>query len=99
MIITHAELQVNPAKEEEFLAEIRTLIAASKQEEGNVDYSLKRDVENPNHFTMIEIWKDMDAVQSHNNSEHFKAFGAKAKAFLAGPLAVRMFEGQELKLS
>lgn len=99
MIITHAELQVNPAKVEEFLVEIRTLIAASKQEEGNVDYTLKRDVENPNHFTMIEIWKDMNAVQSHNTSAHFQAFVGKAKEFLAGPLSARMFNGEELKLS
>ncbi|MFC7371991.1 putative quinol monooxygenase [Fictibacillus iocasae] len=99
MIIIHAELQVNIAKEEAFLHEVQDLIAASQQEEGNVSYSLKRDVENPSHFTMVEVWKDIEAVQFHNSTDHFKAFNGKATQYLAAPPAIKLYDGQELQLN
>ncbi len=99
MIITLAHLQIQPSKEEAFLAAAKLLTAASKQEEGNISYDLKKDTELENTFTMVELWSDMDAVERHNESAHFKAFAEKAPAFLAAPLAVQMFRGEELDLS
>ncbi|TFE02300.1 putative quinol monooxygenase [Jeotgalibacillus salarius] len=97
MIITLAQLQVQPAEEEAFLAAAKLLTSASQQEEGNVSYSLKKDIGQENTFTMVELWTGMDAVQRHNESDHFKAFVEKAPAFLGAPLSVQMFQGEELK--
>ncbi|PLS02243.1 putative quinol monooxygenase [Neobacillus cucumis] len=98
MIIIHATFHINPEKLDMFLEEIQPLIAASREENGNVSYRLQKDVENENVFTMVEVWKDMQAVASHNSSEHFTKFVAKAKEFLTAPLEVQAFEGQTLKL-
>ncbi|QQZ09936.1 putative quinol monooxygenase [Heyndrickxia vini] len=98
MIIVHATFQINPDKENLFLEEIQPLIAASREENGNISYSLQKDVENEHVFLMIEIWQDMQAVASHNSSDHFTKFVAKAKDFLTAPLEIKAYEGQQLKL-
>ncbi|MFJ8264025.1 putative quinol monooxygenase [Rummeliibacillus sp. NPDC094406] len=97
MIIIHATFHINQKKQDMFLKEIQPLIATSREENGNVSYHLQKDVENENVFTMLEIWQDMQSVASHNSSEHFTSFVAKAKDFLTAPLDVKAFEGKPLK--
>lgn len=96
MIIVHATFHVNPAKEAEFLENMKPLIAASQAEEGNVAYDLHKAVGRDNVYTMVEIWRDQEAVGLHNASEHFTSFAAGAKAYLAAPLDVKAFDGQPL---
>ncbi|WP_026565806.1 putative quinol monooxygenase [Bacillus sp. UNC41MFS5] len=98
MIIIHATFHINPAKRDLFLEEIQPLIAASREENGNISYRLQKDTENENVFTMVEVWQDMQAVANHNSSEHFTKFVANAKNFLTAPLEVKAFEGHPLKL-
>lgn len=97
MIIIHAGFQVNPAKEEEFLNEIKSLIAASREESGNISYGLHKDTEKENVFTMVEVWKDAQAVASHNETAHFTSFVGRAKDFLTAPLDVKAYDGQPLE--
>ncbi len=96
MIIIHATFHIHAAKQDEFLQEIQPLIAASRAEKGNISYRLQKDTETEHVFTMIEVWQDMQAVSSHNSSEHFTSFVAKAKDFLTAPLDVKAFEGKPL---
>lgn len=97
MIIIHAVFQVDGEKQGEFLEEIKPLIAASREESGNISYDLCKDTEKENVFIMVEVWKDAEAVASHNQSEHFTAFVKKAPHFLTAPLDVKTFEGQPLQ--
>lgn len=97
MIIIHATMQVNPTKEEQFLKENQSLIAASRQESGNLSYSLYKDTEKDSTYTMIEVWKDQEAVMNHNASEHFTFFIGTAKQYLTSPLEVKAFSGEPLK--
>lgn len=98
MIIIHATFHINPVKQDIFLEEIQPLIASSREENGNISYRLQKDVENENVYTMVEVWQDMQAVTSHNSSNHFTKFVAKAKDFLSAPLEVKAFEGKPLKV-
>lgn len=97
MIIVHAVFHINPTKQEGFLEEIHSLIHASREESGNVSYNLYKDTEQENTFTMVEVWKDMEAVGSHNTSEHFTSFVAKAQNYLTAPLDITAYDGQLLK--
>lgn len=98
MIIIHANFNVNAVKQEDFLKEIHPMIAASRQENGNISYNLQKDTEAENVFTMVEVWQDAKDVASHNSSKHFMDFGAKAKGFLAAPMVIHAFEGEALKI-
>lgn len=97
MIIVHAVFQTNEAKEQGFLEEIKSLIQASREESGNISYNLYKDTEKENTFTMVEVWKDMEAVAFHNASEHFTSFVAKAQNYLTAPLEINAYDGQLLK--
>jgi quinol monooxygenase YgiN len=97
MIIIHAGFKVNKEKEEEFLEEIYRLIDASREESGNISYDLMKDTEKTNEYMMVEVWKDQEAVQNHNESEHFISFMKKAPQYLAAPAAVDVFDGKLLE--
>ena len=94
MIIIHAGFQVQTDKENDFLAEIRPLIDASRAEEGNISYDLLKDTEKEGSYTMVELWKDMDAVKFHNQTKHFTSFTANAPKYFAAPPQVKLFSAQ-----
>lgn len=96
MIIVHASMNVDPAKQELFLKEIQSLVTSSRNESGNVSYNLYKDTEKEGAYTMVEIWQDEAAVAAHNASEHFTGFVGVAKQFLTSPLAIKAFSGQPI---
>lgn len=96
MIIIHAGFQVKADLEQEFLTEIKPLIEASRAEQGNVSYDLLKDTEKAGAYTMVELWKDMDAVQTHNKADHFTAFMAKAPQYMAAPTEVKLFNAEPI---
>lgn len=97
MIIIHAHLQVKPDQEQAFLQEVKTLLAATRAEKGNISYDLMKSTEQDCHYTMVEIWKDVEATTAHNTSEHFTAFTQKAQTFMAAPMDLKIFSGEPLK--
>lgn len=97
MIIIHANLQVKPDQEQAFLEEMKTLVPQSRAEEGNISYDLKKDTEKEHHYTMIELWKDVEATTSHNSSAHFTAFVQKASTFMAAPMDLNVFSGEPVQ--
>lgn len=98
MIIIHANLQIQPEQEQTFLEETKILLAATRAEEGNISYELKKSTEQDYHYTMVEVWKDLEATTIHNTSEHFKAFVQKAPTFMAAPMDLKVFNGELVKV-
>jgi quinol monooxygenase YgiN len=97
MIIIHAGFQVKADQENEFLKEIKSLVEASRAEEGNISYDLLKDSEKAGSYTMVELWKDMAAVQAHNQFEHFTSFMAKAPQYMAAPANVKLFNAEQIE--
>ncbi len=98
MLIIHAHLQVKPEQEQAFLDASKQLIEDSRAESGNISYDLKKSTDADHHYTMVEIWKNTGAVETHNSSEHFKAFVAQAQAFMAAPMDVNIYSGVRVEL-
>lgn len=98
MMIIHAHLQVKPDQQQAFLDECKILVQASREEAGNISYDLMKSTEQDGHFTMVEVWKDPEAIAAHNTSEHFTAFGQKAPAFMAAPMKLDVFRGESAQL-
>jgi quinol monooxygenase YgiN len=69
-----ATVTVNPAYKAEILNAVKTVVDATRKEPGNIFYDVFEDVKNPLKLTFIETWKSQSAIDSHNNSAHFKAF-------------------------
>ncbi|EPT8597658.1 putative quinol monooxygenase [Listeria monocytogenes] len=86
----HIEAQITVKKEqtEAFFQAAKEVIAASRAEAGNHGYELVQSTENETVFYMLEKWADMDAIQQHNDSEHFKKFQKAAADFVAKELEI-----------
>lgn len=53
-----------------------------------MQYDLFEKIGEENTFVMLEQWKDEEAMKSHNATDHFQGFVAKAKDLLSAPLDV-----------
>lgn len=72
MIRIVAQSIVKDDKREEYIKLGKELIEKSRQEQGCISYGLFQDIKNPSIITFIEDWKDQNAIDLHNNTEHFK---------------------------
>lgn len=91
MITVVAKSNVLPEKREEFLKLAREMEQKSRQERGCISYTLYESMDNPNQFCYIEFWKDADALEAHNNSEHFLSLVPKMNQLKKEPSHVELY--------
>ncbi|HKL42580.1 MAG TPA: putative quinol monooxygenase [Clostridia bacterium] len=71
MIHIIAKNLVKESQIETFKVLTKELILKSKEEEGCIAYDLYEDMNNPTILTFIEMWSDEEAIEKHNQSDHF----------------------------
>ncbi|MDH6358439.1 putative quinol monooxygenase [Parabacteroides sp. PF5-9] len=69
-----AHVTVNAAYKSEVLKALEAVVEGTRKEEGNVAYVVWEDTSNSDKLTIIEVWKSQQAIDYHNNTDHFKAF-------------------------
>lgn len=68
----------------------RQLIAASQEDEGEIEYDMYESATRPGHFIIYETWKDQASLDAHSASEHFTSIVPQLEAI--APLAIGRFE-------
>ncbi|MEB6335595.1 putative quinol monooxygenase [Serratia rhizosphaerae] len=53
---------------------VHQIINASRQELGNLQYDLHRELDKPGTFVFFERWASAEALDKHNATEHFQHF-------------------------
>ena len=92
MIKIIAKQVVKANKTEQFETLAQELVEASSAEAGNVSYSLNKNLDDPCVYCFIETWADQDAVQQHNDSEHFqRIFPQLGKLVEEGTTTIDLF--------
>ncbi|MCD8041733.1 MAG: antibiotic biosynthesis monooxygenase [Tannerellaceae bacterium] len=91
MIKIVAKATVKEGKREEFIRVVQPMITGSQAEEGNISYNLFEDLDDKNTLTFIEEWKDLAAIDTHNNSAHFQA-GVSAISDLIEGIEIRKYQ-------
>ena len=91
MIKIVAKIVVQEDKIEEFQKMVAELVEKSQAEEGNVSYSLNQSTQDKCQHAFIEIWKDNDAIEKHNASEHFTTILPKLGEMASEPLTVDLY--------
>jgi quinol monooxygenase YgiN len=91
MLKVIAENFIKPDKAEAAAPLFRELIAATRKEEGCIEYRLFLDGEKPGSFVFVEEWASAEALDKHMKSEHFTRIIPQIGAFQAKA-------GQVLKL-
>lgn len=88
-------IAVITAKEEtntEVFESIKKVVEGTRAEEGNISYVLHQDLANPYSYTIIEVWKSLEAIELHNASAHFKTFESEVGGKLENLSVTRIKE-------
>jgi len=73
--VTHVD--VIPPQRENGTAITKQLAEDSRKEKGNLRFEAVTQVNRQNHFTVIEIWPDRKAADTHSMADHTRAFRDK----------------------
>jgi quinol monooxygenase YgiN len=71
-VVTHVD--VIPPRKDDGLAALTPLGDAARAEPGNLRFEVVQQTNRPNHFTVVEIWKDARAVEAHVMTEATRRF-------------------------
>ena len=71
-VATHVD--VVPPRKDEGLAALAALAEASRGAPGNLRFEVVQQINRPNHFTVIEIWKDAAALENRATAEATRRF-------------------------
>jgi quinol monooxygenase YgiN len=73
--VTHVD--VPPPRKDDCIALLNKLAEASRKDEGNVRFDIVQQTNRPNHFTVVEVWKNKKAFDTHSMSAHVREFRDK----------------------
>ena len=74
-VVTHVD--VIPPRKDDGIVAVRQLAEDSRKGEGNVRFEVVQQTNRPNHFTVVEIWKDARAVEAHSMAAPTRQFRDK----------------------
>ena len=78
-------IEVAPGSDAKALAALKSLRAASAKDDGFVSFLLLQRTTHPNHFVLLETWKDNAAREAHLNQPHVKTARSALKALETAP--------------
>jgi quinol monooxygenase YgiN len=74
-VVTHVD--VIPPRKDDGVAAVKQLAEDSRQHEGNLRFEVVQQTNRPNHFTVVEIWKDAKAMEAHSMAPATRQFRDK----------------------
>ncbi|MFC0234482.1 putative quinol monooxygenase [Vagococcus entomophilus] len=92
MITLNVYLDVLPEKKESYLQFVKSLVHASKQEQGCLFYAHYASVHEENQFLIVENWADQAALNRHNRTMHLQKFVAEIPQYLATECTIKTSE-------
>jgi len=97
MIVVTAKMTVKPGLKDEFVSGCQELIEATRKEEGCMSYKLYSDTDIQNELVMLEFWEDIESLNIHMETEHFKKFGDILDKFLVADIDVISYSAEQLQ--
>jgi quinol monooxygenase YgiN len=88
-VVSHVD--VPPPRKDECIAALNPLADASRKGEGNVRFEVVQQTNRPNHFTVIEAWKDHKAYDARGSAGAQKAFRDKLGPMLGALYDERIY--------
>ena len=74
-VVTHVD--VPPPRKDECVDMLKKLAGDSRKDDGNLRYDVVQQSNRPNHFTVIEVWKNRKAFDTHAMAAHVRDFRDK----------------------
>ena len=76
MLMVYGTARVAEKDRQKLIAAARDMVAASRAEDGCLDYAYGFDLFEPTLMRIIERWADADALQAHFATQHMAAWRA-----------------------
>jgi quinol monooxygenase YgiN len=90
-VITHVDVVPNPQA-----ADMLTHLAnASRKDDGNLRFDVVQFSQRPNHFTVIEQWRDQKALDTHVAAAHTRQYRDDLQPLTGSPLDERVYTAVE----
>ena len=70
--VTHVD--VIPPRKDDAVALLKQLAEDSRKDAGNLRFDVVQQTNRPNHFTVVEAWKDRQAFDAHGMAAHTRRF-------------------------
>jgi len=91
MIMVTAKITAKPGERDNVILKAKDLIESTRLESGCISYNLYASTEDDDVLMMIEQWKNQDVLDTHLETEHFKAFGEVVEDILARELDINVY--------
>lgn len=76
MLIVAGTFRLPPAQFAEALPVMARMVAASRAEDGCLEYSYAADLLEPGLIRVMEMWRDQDSLDAHVESDHIAEWRA-----------------------
>jgi quinol monooxygenase YgiN len=90
-VITHVD--VSPSPQVPVL--LQRLAEASRQEPGNLRFDIMQHTMRANHFTVVEAWRDQQALDAHVAATHTRQYREDLQPFTGSPLDERVYKAHD----
>jgi quinol monooxygenase YgiN len=85
LLIVHVDVEVIPDQLQGFLDATEENAMASRQESGIVRFDVLRDLADPHHFVLVEIYRDEEAAAAHKDTGHYQRWRDIVAQMMARP--------------
>jgi quinol monooxygenase YgiN len=86
-VVTHVDVVPNPQTPDM----LKRLADASRKEAGNLRFDVVQYAMRPNHFTVIEQWRDQASLDAHAGGAHTRQYRDEIQPLTGSPLDERVF--------
>jgi quinol monooxygenase YgiN len=90
-VIVVSHVDVPPPRKDECIAALNPLADASRKTGGNQRFEVQQQTSRPNHFTVVEIWKDKKAYDASRSADAQRAFRDKLGPMLGALYDERLY--------
>jgi quinol monooxygenase YgiN len=90
-VVSHVDVAPNP----QVPVLLRQLAEASRKEAGNLRFDVLQHTMRANHFTVIEAWRNQQALDAHVAAAHTKQYRDTLQPLTGSPLDERTFRAVE----
>ena len=91
-LIIAGTVRVPPENLQAFKPHMQAMLAASRAEEGCLEYSYAQDVADPGLIRVFEVWRDQGAIDAHFQAPHMAAWRAAWPQFGVHDRRLRTYE-------
>ena len=90
-IVVASHVDVPPPRKDECIAALNPLADASRKAGGNQRFEVQQQTSRPNHFTVVEVWKDKKAYDGSRSADAQRQFRDKLGPMLGALYDERLY--------